>query len=86
MVKTIKFSHEKGLHCRPSVRLAQLAKTFDAKVEIIKGERRANACDVLQVLSLGVTPGEVTIEAIGVDAERALIAVEELFQKIDEEL
>lgn len=85
MIKIINLKHEKGLHCRPSVKLAQLVKTFDVDVQLIKDGQRANANDVLHVLSLGITPGDVVVEVNGNDAEKALTAIEELFGKLDED-
>lgn len=79
MRRVVCFTNPKGMHLRPSSALAKLTRTLQAKVEIIAADgSRVDTKDILQVLSLGMGPGNITFEAEGPEAEEALNAVEEL--------
>src|SRR5579871_4733655 len=70
-----------SLHARPSSALARLAMRFDAKVTLIWKTSKANAANILELLTLGVPSGDsVEIETSGVQAEEALLAVRELIE------
>ncbi|MDR0827636.1 MAG: HPr family phosphocarrier protein [Desulfovibrio sp.] len=71
---------EIGLHARPAARLAQAAQEFAAQVWLQYGSMRVDAKSVLDILSLSAARGAtLTIGAEGADAERALTALEEIF-------
>lgn len=58
----------------------KLAQAFPAKIEIVMDRQRADAGDMLQLLSLGAAQGtELTLEATGPEADAALDALSELF-------
>ena len=64
---------EEGLHARPAARLAQLAKSFGARIEIHKGATVANAKSTVKIMLLTVKEGEdILIRAEGDDAASAL--------------
>jgi phosphotransferase system HPr (HPr) family protein len=70
-----------SLHARPSSALARLAMGFDAKVTLIWKTSKANAANILELLTLGVPSGDsVEIETSGAQAEEALLAVRELIE------
>jgi phosphocarrier protein len=70
-----------GLHLRAAMPIAKLARQFDAKIEIVRGRERFDAAEILQIISVGADAGmELTLEATGHDAQRALDAMAELFQ------
>ena len=75
----VNFTHPAGLHARPTVMLAGIVKNLNAEVCIVQGNQKANLKDVLQVLSLGIGPGKVHLEATGPDANDALKLVEQAF-------
>ena len=62
-----------GIHSRPSARIAQAARSFDAKV-IIKAENgEVDASSMLDILSLTIpTNSSVTLLASGPQAPEAL--------------
>lgn len=67
-----------GLHARPADLLSQLARRFQAQVEIIKDGERVDAKSIIHLLMLGAVEGtELTVEAHGLDAQAAVTAVEE---------
>jgi len=79
--RIVQITNREGLHARAAVMLAETARRFQAKMELIgRDQRRAPATEVLQILALGYMPGEqVQLVASGEDAEAALDAMAELF-------
>ncbi|MEV4415686.1 HPr family phosphocarrier protein [Catellatospora sp. NPDC049609] len=64
------------LHARPAGQVVVTAAKFTSTVEIVHGDRTANARGVLALLALGATAGQtVTVHATGPDAEAAASAV-----------
>lgn len=70
--------HE-GLHARPAALFAKLAKSFDAEIEVVKGERVANAKSVAKLMLLAVQQGErIRLRAQGSEAQAALDRLDDL--------
>ena len=62
-----------GLHARPAAVLANMAKKFDSRIQLQRGENQANAKSVVAVMGLEVGYGDkVQLVASGVDAEQAV--------------
>jgi phosphotransferase system HPr (HPr) family protein len=62
-----------------------LAGRFDSEVEVSRGEEWVSGTSVLSILSLAAAEGTVLrIKAQGEDAERAVAALGELIEAIDE--
>ncbi|MEN6406982.1 MAG: HPr family phosphocarrier protein [Thermoguttaceae bacterium] len=69
-----------GLHARPSLAVAQAVRRSQSKVEVRTERQRIDAGDILQLLSLGATPGtELTFTATGPDAEQVLDELVKMF-------
>jgi phosphoenolpyruvate-protein phosphotransferase len=85
--ETIIVPNPTGLHARPSAVLANLCKRFDAKVQLQKGNSRANARSVVGIMGLEVGRGDkVQLVARGPQAEAALEAlVPQLTEGLGEE-
>lgn len=78
--RTFLMSHPTGLCLRGASSISKLARGFQSRIEIVKEGERANATNVLQVVSLAVECGsQLVLEAKGPDAEEALDALEKLF-------
>ena len=61
--RTIKVGNSAGLHGRPAARFVMLAKRFKGAVIVTYGEKKANGKSMLELLKLGVRPGdEITVE------------------------
>jgi multiphosphoryl transfer protein len=74
--ETIIIPNPTGLHARPSAVLANLCKRFEAKVQLQKGEQRANARSVVGIMGLEVGRGDkVQLVARGPQAQAALEAL-----------
>ncbi len=70
-----------GIHARPAARIGEAARAFEADVEIVHGERRANVRSAVALMGLGLKLGdEISIEAQGPDAHAALDAVVALIE------
>jgi phosphocarrier protein FPr/phosphocarrier protein len=68
-----------GIHARPAARIGECARGFEAEVEIVHGERRANFRSAVALMGLALKQGdEVVIEARGTDARAAVQAVGDL--------
>ena len=79
--RTIVVNNPQGLHARPAELFAKLAMQFDATIEVVKDEQRANAKSILNILTLAVVAGtELKLEAVGSDAEVALEALVQLVE------
>ena len=64
---------------RPAYMFAETASRFDSQIEVAKDDIRIDGKSVLSILTLGAAQGsEVSIEATGIDAEKAVNALTEL--------
>ena len=64
------------LHARPAGALVRAAARFSSTVEVVFGDKTANARGVLALLGLGATAGTtVVVRAVGEDADAAARAV-----------
>lgn len=68
------------MHVRAASLIAETVGRFDADVQLVKGERRANAADVLQLLTLCALEGEqLLLESNGSQGHEAINALVSLF-------
>jgi len=76
----IVISNKLGLHARAAAKLTQLASQFGSEIFISKNAQRVNAKSIMGVMMLAAGIGvTVKIEASGGDADRALTAIQALF-------
>lgn len=62
-----------GLHARPATQFVKLAKSFAARLEIVRDGRVADAKSSVRLMLLGVKEGDrVTLRADGADAQDAI--------------
>lgn len=67
-----------GLHARPASVMVQEANKFESEITITSGEKSGNLKSIMSVMALGASTGsEITISAIGADAEEALKIIKE---------
>lgn len=65
--------NQTGLHARPAAVLANMAKKFDSRIRLQRGDSQANAKSVVAIMGLEVGYGDkVQLVASGADAERAV--------------
>lgn len=73
---------ELGIHARPAGMLVKVAKGFQSKVTIEKGEKSADASRLMAVMALAVKQGEtVTVTVEGEDEEAAFEGVKAFFEE-----
>ncbi len=85
--KTVTIDNKYGLHARPAMQFVELAGKFSSAVNLIRGEKVADAKSIMEVLMLAAEKGsELVIRADGGDAEAAVDALLQLVaSKFDEE-
>ena len=70
-----------GLHARPAAVLAALAKKFDSKITLLKGEASANAKSVTGIMGLDIGyQDKIQLGASGIDARKAIDEIIPLLQ------
>ncbi|MDX8413291.1 MAG: HPr family phosphocarrier protein [Mariprofundales bacterium] len=68
-----------GLHARASARLVACTSSFKSEIHFIKGTIKVNAKSILGVMMLAAAQGsELSVEALGADANQALATIGEL--------
>jgi len=73
-------SNKLGLHARAAAKLTQLAGQFSSEIFISKGAQRVNAKSIMGVMMLAAgIRTNVKVEANGSDADRALVAIQKIF-------
>lgn len=69
-----------GIHLRVASGIAQLIKDLKAKVYISKGEQKARADSILELVLLEATENsKIRVTAEGVDEVKAIAKIEEFF-------
>ena len=67
-----------GLHARPATIAVSVASKFKSDVTISYDGQEVNMKSILNIISLGATPGSmITIKTEGEDEEEALKSIEE---------
>lgn len=79
VVDTFTVINKQGLHTRPSTEIVKCATAFRSRVMLDHKGVCVNAKSLLGILMLSAGEGaEVTIEAVGEDAEAVVRAIQEL--------
>lgn len=81
-IQNVTVQCEEGLHLRVASQVAKIAQTAGGSVHIrCEGCPRANACSVLELLTLGASAGTpLEIVAEGPDEERVVRQLAEVFE------
>jgi phosphotransferase system HPr (HPr) family protein len=79
--RVIVIRNSQGLHARPAEMFVRLARQFKSRIELVHEERRVEAQNMIDLLTLGAGPGtELLLEADGDDAEAAVDALARLVE------
>lgn len=77
----VTIKNETGLHARPASELVKLASKFKSNIQIVVGDKTANAKSILAIMSLGVKAfTEIELQCDGEDEE---IAIKEIIEAIN---
>jgi phosphocarrier protein HPr len=80
VVKKLEITNKLGLHARAAALLVQTVTKFSSQVTFSKDGQCADGRSIMAVLTLAATQGsKIQVEASGDDAERAVKAIEKLF-------
>lgn len=81
--REVRVTNELGMHARPAAEFVRKASSFRSEIWLIKNEARFSASSVIDVLRANLECGAaIRLEAHGVDAEEALVALELLLSKL----
>jgi len=79
---SLRLKNRSGLHARPASVFVRKCKMFKSTIKVQKGDRVADAKNILQVLSLGADYGdEILVEIVGEDEKTAAEEIKELVEK-----
>ena len=82
VVRQVVVGTRQGLHARPADMLAREARKWQSRIELVAGSQRADGKSILEVLTLAAEEGtRVVIEATGPDADEAIAAIGDLFDR-----
>jgi phosphocarrier protein len=74
--------NDRGLHCRPSTEIVKCASQFKSEIFLNYRKTRVNAKSLFGILTLAASKGsKIKIEAEGIDAEEAVMALLDLAAK-----
>lgn len=80
--KQLPITHKYGLHARASTLFVETAQKFQSEVflsRVDSDEGEVDGKSVLGIMTLGIEMGhEIMLRIVGDDAEKALVALEEL--------
>ena len=80
LTRNVVVANPNGLHMRPASLIAKLANQYQSKIELLRGQERVDGKSMLEIVTLVAEHGtNLTIEAVGPDAEAAVEALAELF-------
>jgi phosphocarrier protein HPr len=80
--REIVVQNELGLHARPAAEFVRTANRFRAEIALIKDGERYSAESLIEVLRANLDCGaRATLEARGVDAEKAVSRLEKLLEE-----
>ena len=84
---TIIINNETGFHARPSAVFAKTANNFESEITVSNGEEKVNGKSILGLMTLAAVKGtKLSVEAVGLDAERAVSALSSIAKKNFEEV
>ena len=71
-----------GIHARPAGMLVKEAQKYRSEILVSKGEKEADAKNLMQIMSLGAKCGdEISVTVSGEDEEEASAAVESVLRE-----
>jgi phosphocarrier protein HPr len=80
--KKLVIRNKLGLHARPAALLVEIASKYESDVYIIKNGFKVNGKSIMGVLMLAAEMGStLTVQAKGIDANEAVQALADLFDK-----
>ena len=83
--RKIFISNESGLHARPVSDLVRCAMRFKSEITIMANGKRCSAVSIMDIMTADIRKGaEISVTAEGVDADKALDAIEKCLSQLSE--
>jgi len=83
--RKIFISNESGLHARPVSDLVRCAMRFKSEITIVANGKRCSAVSIMDIMTADIRKGaEISVTAEGVDADKALDAIEKCLSQLSE--
>jgi phosphocarrier protein HPr len=83
--RKILISNESGLHARPVSDLVRCAMRFKSEITILANGKKCSAVSIMDIMTADIRKGaEISVTAEGVDADRALDAIEKCLSQLGE--
>jgi phosphocarrier protein HPr len=78
-------SNESGLHARPVSDLVRCAMRFKSEITILANGKKCSAVSIMDIMTADIRKGaEISVTAEGVDADKALDAIEKCLSLLSE--
>lgn len=79
VVKVLPIINKKGLHARASAKFVQCAERFTSAISVHRCGETVGGTSIMGLLTLAAAKGtNITVAAVGEDADAALVAISEL--------
>ncbi len=79
IVRVLPIVNQKGLHARASAKFVQTVERFEADVRVTRCGETVGGTSIMGLMMLAAAPGtEISVEAVGPQAEEVLAAIEQL--------
>lgn len=83
--RKILISNESGLHARPVSDLVRCAMRFKSEITILANGKKCSAVSIMDIMTADIRKGaEISVTAEGVDADKALDAIEKCLSQLSE--
>ena len=83
--RKIFISNESGLHARPVSDLVRCAMRFKSEITIVANGKKCSAVSIMDIMTADIRKGtEISVTAEGVDADKALDAIEKCLSQLSE--
>ena len=83
--RKILISNESGLHARPVSDLVRCAMRFKSEITIVANGKKCSAVSIMDIMTADIRKGaEISVTAEGVDADKALDAIEKCLNQLSE--
>lgn len=83
--KSVTIINKTGMHARPASQFVKLITKYKSNIQLVKGDRSANAKSLINILSLGINAGTViNVKVDGEDEKEALDVIVDFLANLQE--
>ncbi len=76
LTRTLTITNQRGLHARAASKFVKLAGTFDARIEVRRGDQSVSGLSIMGLMLLAAAMGtEIEVSTSGPEAEPAMEAL-----------